>query len=108
MNWFDLLLLFLFVSFFFFKEKHLNFPYGAKIGGIQIAFNRLDLDVYKDGDTPQEKNWAATHTGQIKGTIWKGSCDFITSFIIIPEQKIPFIRTKLIKPKYWLESKLYI
>lgn len=57
MNWFDLLLLFLFVSFFFFfKEKHLNFPYGAKIGGIQIAFNRLDLDVYKDGDTPQEKN----------------------------------------------------
>lgn len=26
-----------------------------KIGGIQVAFNRLDLDVYKDGDTPPGK-----------------------------------------------------
>ena len=85
-NWFDLLLLFLFVFFFFFL-KHLNFPHGAKIGEsksllIDWIWMCIKMVIHL------RKNWAATHTGQIKGTIWKGSHDFIISFIIIPEQKI--------------------
>lgn len=66
------------------RKNNFELPWWAEIGEAKLLLIDLIL-IYVKLVIYLSSNWATTQKGQIQGKIWKGSHDFITSFILIPE-----------------------